>query len=242
VASGEYSPLFPFVQNFKKNGIILLDYSICKNAYAETTKKGRTYFTPDGDFSSVTTILGATANNQWLEAWKQKVGEEEAARISKLATDRGELVHEYLERYWNGDDVFPTLSKETSDVVKMTTNLINATVKNVTDVRAQEIALWNSQLGYAGRVDMVAEWRGVLSVIDFKTSKKKKYKRDVTDYYIQCAAYAEAHNLMFGTNIEKLVILITTETGIVQGFYGNRVHYLPELKYRVNQFRRLHGK
>ena len=228
-----------------------IDYSKCKNIKTETLDTGRTYFTPEGNFSSVTTILGATANNMWMDRWKnsliKKLGSEELAveemkQISKKATDRGELIQKYLERYWNKENIFPDLSKETNDVIEMTTKLVNATIKNIGKVYSQEIALWNTQLGYAGRVDMVAEWKGVLSVIDFKTSKKKKYKSDVKDYYIQCAAYADAHNLMFGTSIEKLIILITTETGLVQGFYGNRVSYLPDLKYRINEYRRLHGK
>ena len=147
----------------------------------------------------------------------------------------------YTRKYWNGEDITTDLSKETSDVILMTSNLVKATVKHVGEVYAQEVALWNPSLGYAGRVDMVGEWKGVPSIIDFKTSKKKKYQSNIKDYYIQCAAYAEAHNEMFGTNIENLVILITLETGGVQGFYGKRVNYINDLKYRVNQYRRLHG-
>ena len=64
---------------------------------------GRYYETPDGDFPSVTTILSNTTYKPWLEKWKQRVGEEEAARISKIATDRGEAVHSFAERYFNGE-------------------------------------------------------------------------------------------------------------------------------------------
>lgn len=222
-----------------------IDYSICKDISSETLDTGRTYFTPNGDYPSVTTILDATADKLWLERWKQslikKLGSEDLAlqemkEISKTATDRGELVHSYMEKYWSGENVFSTLSKESSDVISMTTNLINATVKNIGEVFTQEVALWNDLLGYAGRVDMVAEWRGIPSIIDFKTSKKKKYKSGIKDYYIQCTAYAEAHNELFGTNIENLVILITTETGSVQGFYGKRINYISDLKYRINQY------
>ena len=67
----------------------------------DTLPSGRTYHTPDGSYPSITTILGKTANNVWLQAWKDKVGEEEAARISKEATDRGTLIHEYAEKHFN---------------------------------------------------------------------------------------------------------------------------------------------
>ena len=49
---------------------------------SETLPTGRTYFTPDGKFPSITTVLRKTANQAWLQAWKEKVGEEEAARVS----------------------------------------------------------------------------------------------------------------------------------------------------------------
>ena len=78
----------------------MIDYSKTDSVYAETLKTGRTYMTPDGDFPSMTTILGKTSDNQvWLQKWRERVGEEEADRISKEATDRGTLVHEYAEKY-----------------------------------------------------------------------------------------------------------------------------------------------
>jgi len=152
---------------------------------ATTTSKGRVYHTPDGDFPSVTTILGQTANNIWLQKWKEKVGEEEAARISKYATDRGEKVHSYLERFWNGEDINNELVNdfEYDDIQNMTTNLIKATSNNITKSYEQEIAVWHKELGYAGRVDMVGQWRGEDAIIDFKTSKKKKYISNVKDFF-----------------------------------------------------------
>src|SRR6056300_2066597 len=84
----------------------------------DTLPSGRTYHTPDGSYPSITTILGKTANQAWLQAWKDRVGEEEAARISKIATDRGTLVHEYAERYFNGEDILSDLKKESSDVIQ----------------------------------------------------------------------------------------------------------------------------
>lgn len=227
-----------------------IDYSVCDDLKVETLPTGRTYFTPNGNYPSVTTVLDKTADKRWMERWKQslinKLGSEEAALeemqfISKTATDRGEKVHSYLERYWNKEDIFPELINDNNyyDIQGMTNRLIKATQDNVTKVYAQEIALWNDELGYAGRVDMVGQWRGEDCIIDFKTSNKRKYLKGIKDYYLQVAGYAEAHNKMFNTNIEKLVILITVEDKNVQAFYGQRVHYLPELKFRVNQYRRI---
>ena len=216
----------------------MFDYSICRQVTAETTPSGRLYKTPDGSYPSVTTVLGKTANNVWLQRWKDRVGEEEAARISKLATDRGELVHSYLERYWNGDSLEDLATVE--PVTKqMILNLIESTKQGVTKVWAQEIPVWSKQIRYAGRVDMFGEWQGIPAVIDFKTSRKKKQIKDIKDYFIQCTAYAHAHNELFKTELKKLVVLITVEDSIVQVFESHTLPFLPELKYRVNQYEKL---
>lgn len=218
----------------------MFDYSICKDVTAETTEKGRLYKTPDGSYPSVTTILGKTANNIWLQRWKEKVGEEEAARISKAATDRGEVVHKYLERYWDGSNSWAEdLVKEDSTTQKMTTNLIQATQRGVTKVWAQEIPVWSKYLKYAGRVDMFGEWNSVPAVIDFKTSKKKKQPKDIRDYFIQCTAYANAHNELFNTDLKKIVILITVENSEVQVFESHMSPFLPDLKFRINQYSKI---
>ena len=113
------------------------------NIEAETLPSGRTYFTPDGDFPSITTILGKTANQPWLQAWKDKVGEEEANRISKKATDRGTLVHEYAEKFFNKEDIYGDLANEARDVIQMTKDLIRCVEKDVTDIWGQELVLWS---------------------------------------------------------------------------------------------------
>src|SRR6056300_420771 len=93
---------------------------------AETLETGRTYFTPDGDYASITTLLGKTADKTWLQAWIDKVGEEEARRVSKEATDRGTIVHEIAEHYFNGEDVTEELAKQELVTAQMTRNLIKA--------------------------------------------------------------------------------------------------------------------
>mgnify|MGYP001578078566 CR=1 FL=1 len=214
-------------------------YRITENIKVETLPTGRTYDTPHGKFPSITTILGKTANQQWLQKWRERVGVEEADRISKEATDRGELIHKYTERHFNDENIFSELLQETNDVQLMTRKLIEAVQNNVTKIYAQEIPVWSPTLKYAGRIDLVGEFREVPAIVDFKTSKKRKYVDQVKDYYLQCCGYAHAHNELFGTTIEKIVILITIETGGVQAFYGNVIHYLPELKYRINLFNKI---
>ena len=182
----------------------LKKYNYTTNCATDTLPTGRTYHTPDGSYPSITTILGKTSDQTWLLKWKERVGEEEAARVSKVATDRGTLVHEYAERYFNGEDIWDELYKEAVDVTQMSRDLIRTTEKGVEEIWGQEQVLWSNKYKYAGRTDMVGIWRGKPTIIDFKTSKKKKSNKQITDYYIQGCAYAIAHNEMYGTGIQDV--------------------------------------
>ena len=215
----------------------MFDYQY--NINSETLPSGRTYFTPDGDFPSITTVLGKTANQAWLQAWREKVGEEQAQRISKLATDRGTLIHEYAEKFFNDEDIYGSLAKESLDVIQMTKDLIKEVEKGITEVWGQELVLWSKDLEFAGRTDMVGKWKNVPAIIDFKTSRKKKYVKQIKDYFIQCAAYAYAHNELYETNIKKIIIVITVENNEPQIFETNALVHIPDLKYRINQFYKL---
>ena len=204
----------------------------------DTLPSGRTYHTPDGSFPSITTILGKTANNVWLQKWIDKVGEEEAARVSKEATDRGTLVHEFAERYFNGGSI-SDLALQTSDVKQMSEDLIVSVESGIEDIWGQEQVLWSKKYRYAGRTDMVGMWKGKPTIIDFKTSKKKKYENQIKDYFIQCCAYAVAHNEMYGTGIKDVAVLITVHDGEPQIFEKSAVPYLPFLKNRRSDFDKL---
>ena len=205
----------------------------------DTLPTGRTYHTPDGSYPSITTVLGKTADNAWLQRWIEKVGEEEARRVSKEATDRGTLVHEFAERHFNGEDVWKKLSLHKLDVRQMSRDLIRATERGIEEVWGQEQVLWSNKYRYAGRCDMVGIWKGKPTIIDFKTSKKKKYESQIKDYFIQCCAYAVAHNEMYGTGIRDIAVLITVHDGEPQIFEKSAVPYLPLLKNRRLEFDKL---
>lgn len=198
----------------------------------ETLPTGRTYFTPDGAYPSLTTILGKTANNSWLAAWKERVGEIEAARVSKAATDRGTLVHSYAERYFNGEAIYDELQKEASDVKQMSSDLIRIVEPGIDEIYGQEQVLWSNKYRYAGRTDMVGVWKGNPAIIDFKTSKKQKQESQIRDYFIQACGYAVAHNEMYKTAIKHIVIAITVDGGKPQLFEKTAPPFLYDLKKR----------
>ena len=134
----------------------------------------RSYTLPDGSsVPSVTTVLGAMKKKAIME-WRRRVGEEEANRISKKATGRGTNVHKICENYLNNEKDY--LKGIMPDAIEMF-HSIKPYLNKINNIHYQEQALWSKQLGMAGRVDCIGEYDGVLSSIDFKTSKKIKIGR-----------------------------------------------------------------
>ena len=168
----------------------------------------RYYVTPSGKrLPSVTTVVGAKKKQAIME-WRKRVGEEEANRISKIATGRGNRVHLLAEKYLNNEKIQWT--QEMPDAVEMFRSLVKP-IQSINNIQYQEQALWSEKLGMAGRVDLIAEWSGVLSVIDFKTSKKIKSKEDIPDYFAQCTAYACMYEELVGTPIDQIVIVMAVD-------------------------------
>jgi genome maintenance exonuclease 1 len=174
---------------------------------SKTFPDGKRYYTtPDGvKLPSVTTVLGAKSKQAIME-WRARVGEAEANRISKKATGRGTNVHTLCERYLNNEplgNIMPD-AKEMFLPLKPILNRIN-------NIHYQECALWSVNIGMAGRVDCIGEFDGVLSVIDFKTSKRVKKKEHIDSYFAQCVAYACMYEEMIGTGIHQIVIIMAVE-------------------------------
>ena len=178
-----------------------------QNLKSETFPDGRRYYVlPDGTkLPSVTTVIGAKSKRAILE-WRKRVGEEEANKISRKASGRGTNVHTLCERYLNNEslgDIMPD-AKEMFLTLKPLLHRIN-------NIHYQECALWSIKLGMAGRVDCIGEFDGVLSVIDFKTSKKIKKKEDIDNYFAQCVAYACMYEELIGGGIDQIVIIMAVE-------------------------------
>ena len=174
---------------------------------SETFPDGRRFYKlPDGTkLPSVTTVIGAQKKHIF-QAWRNKVGEDVANAITKKATSRGTNVHTLCERYLNNEslgDIMPD-AREMFLSIKPELNRIN-------NIHYQEQALWSTQLNMAGRVDCIAEFDGVLSVIDFKTSKKIKSHEDIEDYFWQTSAYALMYEELIGEPIHDLVIIMAVE-------------------------------
>ena len=175
-----------------------------------TAKSGQRQYTGDDNnpVPSVTTILSDTGDKTALIAWRKRVGEAEATRISTESAGLGTKVHNALEKYIlqeeyeiKGNNVISVMAK------RMVDSMIEEGFCNVDELWGTEVGLIAQGL-YAGTSDAIGLHNGTPAIIDFKTAKKLKKREWIEDYFMQGCAYALAHNEMFDTDIKKIAILM----------------------------------
>lgn len=203
---------------------------------AETTEQGRKYLTPSGNlYPSVTTVLSSYNKKQILE-WRNRVGDEAANKIAGKASRRGTSVHYVCEQYLLNLMNDMRMKMMMPNVKELFLQLRDHLDQNIGKIYCLEQALYSDKLQIAGRVDCIAEWQGQLSVIDFKTSTKKKNEDNILNYFMQCSAYAEMFEEITGMPIEQIVVAIATEEGESQFFVRNKKDYLENLHSYVSQY------
>lgn len=225
----------------------MLTYNECKEFKNTDSPSGRTYSVPTGVYPSITTVLGATSDNGWLSAWRQKIGDEEADKILADASARGTKIHSYIEQLYT-EYSKPTITdarkffselditNEPDYIIKMAKNLTKILVDNNYHSIAQEFVVWDDELKIAGRCDSIGYWNGAFTLVDFKTARKKKSRAHITNYFLQATAYCKAHNRLFEEKVNRFVIVMVNEEGTSQIFTGTPNQYIPDLRYRVNKF------
>jgi genome maintenance exonuclease 1 len=147
-------------------------------------------------------------NKEIFVKWRNRVGEEEADRITKAATSRGTDMHSLVENYLYNRDL-PSVQPLSDFLFKISKPELN----NINNIHCLEGALFSKHLGVAGTTDCIAEYNGELAVIDFKTSKKPKPRDWIENYFVQAMFYGMAYYEMTGTRIKKLVIIMACENG-----------------------------
>lgn len=186
----------------------------------------RYYETQAGNkYPSVTTVL-SEYGRKGIMAWRAKVGEEEAKKITTRASIRGTAIHKHCEDYINNT---PPVIK-TPDQVELF-NTLKPYLHRINNVYAQELRMYSDHLRMAGTVDCIAEFDGVLTVIDFKTAKKLKEKDYIENYFMQCSAYAVMFEERFGIPINRTAVLIAVEENTPQLFQEKRDTYINKLIY-----------
>ena len=180
----------------------------------------RHYDVGEEKLPSVTTILSATQSDEKkasLAKWRRNVGENKAESIMNEAANRGTIMHRILEGYLLGQNHadFSDLGQEAGIMAQ---TVIDSGIRgHLDEIWGSEITVYYPRL-YAGATDLAGIYDGRESIIDFKQSNKPKRREWITDYFLQLAAYAMAHNYVYGTNIQSGVVLMCTKDNYFQKF------------------------
>ena len=195
----------------------------------------RVYATPSGKkYPSVTTVTGLLKKDI-INEWRKRVGDEEANKISSKAAKRGTRIHTLCEKYLLNEEV----SAEMFDNEMW--NSMRPLLDDIDDIYALEQPLYSDHLQVAGTVDCIARYKGKLSVIDFKSSKRIKHRDDIHDYFIQCSAYAVAFEELTGIPVPRLVILMAVDDEKPLVFNEKRNDWIEDFKTLRLEYKRQKG-
>lgn len=206
-------------------------------ALSRKTIDGVRYY--DVDERPMVSITSVTShyNKETFKKWRQRVGEEEANRITRRATKRGTQTHELIEVHLKNKVV-----EFDAPGPKMLFTQAKKTLGNINKIYALEKSLYSKELGVAGTVDCIAEYTGEsgepeLAIIDFKTAEKPKPKEWIENYFVQAAAYACMFYELTDIPVKKLVIIMTCENGEVEVYEEyNKQYYMKLLVQYIQKF------
>jgi len=202
---------------------------------ANTIDGVRYYTLPSGKKAPSITSITSFYNRQTFINWRKKIGEEEANKITKVATDRGTKFHDLVEKYLSNEDV--NSLKDVLPTTKARWIAARESLNKIDNIHALEKPLYSEYFGIAGRVDCIAEYEGELAVIDFKTSKKIKPEKWLQNYFVQETAYACMYYEMTGISVKKIVTLMVADNGDVKVYEKtNKSDYIKLLTKYIKEF------
>ena len=199
----------------------------------------RLYETPEGKrYPSVTTVLGKMTDKSALEAWRKRVGEDEAVRVSTRASTRGTNVHTMCENYVLGHDIDTSMPHN-----MMMFNQIKKVLDEKVDmIRATECTLFSDHLKLAGSCDLIANYDDRLSIIDYKTSAKRKRKDWIEGYFLQASLYSYMLWEMTDILVKDIVIIIGVDDSLESQIFIERPQrYLEKAVDLVRSYHKMHG-
>lgn len=206
---------------------------------SDTEGKGRTYDVKDQiALASVTTILGDTKDKSFLTEWKKRIGEEKAKKIVSDAAKRGTSMHHIIEGWVSGQQHL-----DLTPIGQNAHSMAKQIIKNGLEDRLEgyygiEALMYYPGL-YAGSADLVGLHEGEIAIIDFKQTNKPKREEWIEDYFLQLSAYAMAHDYVYGTSIDKAMIMMCSVDNYYQEWIisgAQLKHYKHEFLRRVDQY------
>ena len=204
-----------------------------KPVLEQINEKSRYYLTPKGiKYPSITTVLSADPEKQKsLDNWARSIGYDKANRIKVAAAQRGTKLHDLAERLLKNEDISDVVTKHfgVNLIYKAMWDYFKPLLYNIDNIHCLETGLYSHHLRMAGTVDCIAEYKGRLCIIDYKTSTKLKEKAWIKDYFMQCAAYAIMYEELTGIPVPNIRVLIAIEGEHPQLFEERRDNWVKGL-------------
>ena len=196
-----------------------IDKFIYPGTNRETIEGKRHYVIGEEKLPSVTTILGATQSEEKrksLAAWAAREGKARANEIKQRAANRGSSMHKILEHKILGEG-YADMTELGQQATKMAEQIVERGLCNVTEYYGTEVNIYYPGL-YAGQTDLMCVHNGADTIVDFKQTNKPKQREWITDYFTQGAAYCMAHDTIYGTQIDKFVVMMCSADLYYQEF------------------------
>tara|TARA_B100000965_G_scaffold47173_1_gene34540 strand:+ start:579 stop:1250 length:672 start_codon:yes stop_codon:yes gene_type:complete len=209
---------------------------------AKMVEGRRLYATPSGhNYPSITTVISNNpAKKAGIAKWRARIGNAKADAICKRSTTRGTTYHSIVEDYFNNSLDIDSYKDSPLPVVMFNTS--KRVLDRINNIFLQEAALYSDHLEIAGRVDCIAEFDGVLSIIDFKTAAEPKREAYLYDYYIQETAYACCLQEIYGITVKQLVTIVACENGETQvKVIPPKKEFLLKLIQYIDQYQNKYG-
>ena len=194
----------------------------------------RYYDTPDGTLISITSLLKNFTPEGILE-WRKAVGEEVANEVMRAAADRGSKVHKIIENCLSNKSENDLVGNYGELAARMFSQMIPALDK-IDRIRTLEKGLYSTRFGIAGRVDCIAEYDKELTVIDFKTSTRKRDERNET-HLVQASFYSLAWEERTGEKVSQIAILTTTEDGELDVYRDDPSNHVDRLEEMIEEYK-----
>ena len=198
-------------------------------------ENGKGYYdTPDGKFVSITTILAANVPSEII-SWRKAMGDSVADYIMRKAAARGKTVHSIIERYLSNQSLYPMQSYGLLPWGIF--RIMRPALDNISDIRGIEIPIYSRNLRVAGTGDTIADYDGVPSIIDYKTTTKLRNSSSIRNHLLQCTFYGICWEELTREKLEQIVIIMGAEDGNMAVFKEKLSDHVQEVKKLIQDYR-----
>ena len=211
-----------------------LEYPELPNLTRTSIGGKRHYKTPDGLFISITSLLSSNVPNTVME-WRERVGEDVANYVMRVAANRGTRVHKMAELTLSNKPVGGVSEYGVAAVALF--KMMEPALQKFDNIRALEQPIYSAELEVAGTADAICDFDGTPAVVDFKTATRMRDKESIENHFLQCTFYSIAWEEITGEKIEKIIIIMASEDGKMEIFRDSSSKYAPKLMDLIKEYK-----